>query len=131
MEMPGHAVGSEGGLIGWLILQLSALGTLILTYIGFLPYAIGVSIPMLYYIIMIWEMRTVQHFVNNWRTRRIARRYAKAQAKAKVALARLEAIDLLRHARHEAREKVEQAAVEAAKLIVQKVADTKTTLPPV
>lgn len=130
MSVQGNVVGNDG-IIGWIILQLAALGALIASLAGWLPYALIAAIPTIYYLLMIWEMRTVQHFVNNWRTRRIARRYAKAQAKAKIALARLEAIDLLRHARHEAREKVEQASAEAAKLVVQQTTDVKTKLPPV
>ncbi len=97
---------------------------------GVVPFFV-IVIPTIYFLLMIWEMRTTQHFVRNWRTKRLAKKYAKAQAKAKVALARLDAIEVIRKATHEARDVVDHAASEAAKLVVTQVADVKNKLPPV
>jgi hypothetical protein len=130
MSVQGNVVHSDN-LVGWLVTQLVALGALLASLAGWIPYAIIAAIPTIYYLLMIWEMRTVQHALNNWRTKRIAKKYAKAQARAKIALARLEAIDVIRNARHEARDKVEQAAADAAKLVIKQTADAKTKLPPV
>jgi hypothetical protein len=102
MSVQGNIVSSDN-LVGWLVTQLVALGALLASLAGWIPYAIIAAIPTIYYLLMIWEMKTVQHALNNWRTKRIAKKYAKAQAKAKIALARLEAIDVLRNARHASR----------------------------
>ncbi len=130
MSLAGNSAVGNDGIVSWFITQLIALGTLLASLAGWIPYAIVAAIPTLYYLVMLWETRTFVHLRNNWRTKRIARRYIKAQARAKIALAKLDAIELLRHARHDAREKVEQASAEAAKLVVQKTAETKSSLPP-
>ena len=90
---------------------------------GWLPYAIAM-VPIVFYLIMIWETRTVVHFRNNWRQKHIAKKYAKLKAREKVTLAKLEALELLRTARAEARETVLHAQHEAAKLVVVGAKDT-------
>ena len=90
---------------------------------GWLPYAIAM-IPIVFYLIMIWETRTVTHLRNNWRQSHIAKTYAKLKAREKVTLAKLEALELLRTARVEARETVKHAEHEAAKLVAVGAKDT-------
>ena len=121
------------GFFGWLNTWVGAVfnvGVIAVVLHGAIPFMV-VVIPTIYFCLMIWEMRTTQHFVRNWRTKRIANKYARAQADAKKALAKLDAIELLRKAKHDARDLVEHAASEADKLAVKKIADVKSALPPV
>ena len=98
-------------LDGWFT-QTISVSALIAAVTGWVPFALA-AIPIVYYLIMIWETRTVVHWRNNWKQKRIAKQYAKLKAREKVTLAQLEAIELLRTARVEAREKVAHAAHEA------------------
>ena len=121
------------GFFGWLNTWVGAVfnvGVIAAVLHGVVPFMV-VVVPTVYFCMMIWEMRTTQHFVRNWRTKRIAKKYAKAQARAKVALAKLDALEVIRRARHEARDVVDHAASEAAKLVVKQTTDVKSTLPPV
>lgn len=100
------------------------------TIVGWLPVIVAV-IPAIYYLILIWESSTVQHYVRNLRMRRQARRIARLKAKAKVAQAALDAEELLRAARSEAKEKVKVAAAEAVKDKAVALAKIEEKLPPV
>ena len=90
-------------------------GAILGTILGDLPYVAAFA-GMIWYTIQIWESRTVQHW---WRTRQMirkAKKITKLRAKEKVIVAQLEALELIRHAKVDARTKVETAKVEAAKL---------------
>ena len=101
------------------IMGHSILGAgIIATILEWLPPMIGLVAALAgstYYCICVWESRTVQHAVNNWRMKRHARKVFRLKAKAKVVQAKLEALEKVRMARREARQLVETAATEAAK----------------
>ena len=54
MIIPGNAVGSESSIVGWLVAQLAVAMTFLASLVGYIPYAIGVGVPLLYYLI-IWQ----------------------------------------------------------------------------
>jgi hypothetical protein len=112
-------------LVGWLVTQLVALGALLASLAGWIPYAIVAAIPTIYYLLMIWEMKTVVHWRNNWVQKRIARKYARLKAREKVTLAKLEAMEVQRRARVAARETIHQAEFEAEKLVAKNSTLTK------
>src|SRR4029077_4414453 len=116
MSLQGTTV-DQTNIFNWLAhsISVSAITGWVL---GLWPFFI-VTIPLIYYLIQIWETQTVRHLVNNWRQRRAARKYLKAKGKAKVAMAKLEAIELKRAASTAAREKVAVAAADAAKMLVE------------
>ena len=116
MQGQGSVVGNDG-VFSWLT-QSAAATALWAALTGWLPYAVA-AIPLIFYLIMIWETRTVVHMRNNWRQKRLAWRYAKLKAREKVTLAKIEAIELLRSARVEAHERIKVAESEAAKLVVE------------
>ena len=95
-----------------------AAGTILATLLGYLP-EIAAILAILWYIIQIWESRTVQHW---WRNRvmvRKAKKIARLRAREKVIVAQLAALEMVRAARHAAVELTETAKVEAAKQVVQ------------
>ena len=65
-----------------------APGVLVASMAGILP-AVGALIAIIFYLVQLWESSTVQKWVSARRLRRIA--------KAKVELARLEALELVAH----------------------------------
>ena len=99
----------------WVADTLSA-GAIVATIAGYLPFIAAVA-GLLWYLIQIWESRTVQHWMRNRQMVRKAKRIAKLKAKEKVIVAQLEALETLRQARVDARDKVEVAKVEAAKMV--------------
>lgn len=96
-------------------LDLLGAGTIVASIVGYLP-ALAASIALLWYCIQIWESRTVQHYLENRRMVRKAKRIIRLRAKEKVISAQLEALESIRQARVDARDRVEVAKVEAAKL---------------
>lgn len=96
------------------ISALAILGTIL----GYLPYMAAVA-GLLWYLIQIKESHTVQHWWNNRKLVRRAKKVARLRAREKVILAELEALESVRAAKHAAIEHVETAKVEAAKLVVQ------------
>lgn len=100
-------------------------GVVISTIVGYLP-AIAAIICVLWYLIQIWESRTVQHWWRNRQMVRKAKRIARLKAKEKVIVAQLEALETLRQARVDARDKVELAKVEAAKLVAHETTEAVT-----
>lgn len=97
---------------------------------GFLP-VFAALVALIWYLIQIWESRTVQHYVANRRMVHRQRRINKLRAKEKVILAKLEAMEVVRSARAAAREKVEVAASEAAQLKATQEVVIQEKLPPV
>ena len=85
------------------------------TIVGYLPVIAAVA-GLCWYLIQIFESRTVQHWLSNRQMIRKARRIARLKAKEKVIVAQLEALESIRQAKVEARDKVETAKVEAEKL---------------
>lgn len=89
---------------------------------GFVPYLFATP-AVIYYCLLVWENRTVQHFVRNRRMVHKARKIAKLRSKQKVIIAELEAIELIREARVIAKEKVLHATHEAEVFKAQEVTD--------
>ncbi len=110
--------------------HLVSIGAMIAAFVGWLP-ALLALIPAFYYVILIWESSTVQHYLRNRRMRRKAKRVAKLRAQAKVVQAQLDAEDIVRSARTEAREKVAHAAVEAKKQVHDETLAAEEKMPPI
>lgn len=98
--------------------DLASAGAIVGVVVGWFPLIAAVA-GFIWYAIQIWESRTVQHWFQNRRMVRKAKKIAKLKAKEKVIVAQLEALETLRQARVDARDKVEIAKVEAAKLVAQ------------
>ena len=110
--------------------HIASLSALAAAIAGWLPVVVAV-IPAIYYLILIWESSTVQHYIRNVRMRRQARKILKLKAQAKVVQAKLDAEELVRQARAQAKEKVKEAAHEAAVLKVEQTAKIEEKLPPI
>jgi hypothetical protein len=99
------------------VADIVSAGAIVGTILGYLPF-IAAFFGLVWYLIQIWESRTVQHW---WRNRvevKRAKKLVKLRAREKVLVAKIEALALTRAARVEARDKVERARVEAAALQV-------------
>lgn len=70
--------------------QFAAIGAFIATAAGWLPFILAL-LPAVYYLILIYESKTVQGWVERRRARRAARKLANAQAAVIVAAAQGEA----------------------------------------
>jgi hypothetical protein len=97
--------------------DILSAGAIIGTFVGWLPAAAALA-GFVWYLIQIWESKTVQDWLNKRLMLRKARRIAKLRAKEKVIVAQLEALETIRQAKTEAFEKVEVAKAEAAVLKV-------------
>lgn len=105
-----------------IISHTAAGGGLVFALLGWLPPILGLvgaAAATTYYFICIWESRTVQHYVGNWRMRRKAKRIARLKARERILTAELEALEVVREAGIVAKERVGAAAHEAAQLLVQ------------
>ncbi len=120
---PGHAVVVATP-------HAASIAALVAAIAGWVPVIVAV-IPAIYYLILIWESSTVQHYIRNLRMRRQARKILRLKAKAKVVQAKLDAEELVRQARAQAKETIKVAAHEAATLKVKEVAKIEEKLPPV
>lgn len=101
-------------------------GAILGSLLQMLP-ALAAAVGLIFYAIQIWESRTVQHWYQNRRMVRKAKKIARLKAKEKVISAQLDALETLRQARVDARDKVEQAKVEAAKLVLREDAEAAKT----
>ena len=109
-----HPVSLAGDVLG--------AGAIVGSLLGYLPLA-AAFLALIWYVIQIWESRTVQHW---WRNRveiKRAKKLVRLRAKEKVLVAKIEALAKVRAARVEARDKIEEAKVEAARLQVHEEAD--------
>ena len=97
--------------------DLISAGAILGTIAGDLPYVAAVA-GLIWYLIQIWESRTIQHWWRNRQMVRKAKRIAKLKAKEKVIVAQLEALESIRQARVDARDKIETARLAAAKLLL-------------
>lgn len=91
-----------------------AAGTLVMTLIGVLP-GIAALLAGIWYIVQIYESKTVQAWMERRRIARRARKLADLEAKKLVLLAEIDAIEKVRMARAYGVEKVEEAKTDAAK----------------
>ena len=83
---------------------------------GWLPFVVAI-IPAIYYLILIYESKTVQGFVERRRERNRVKLVAKLKAKAIVVSAQIEAAKDVHVAQVFADAKVDNAAVYAKKLV--------------
>ena len=97
--------------------DIISAGDIVGSFLGYLPIVAAFA-GLIWYVIQIWESRTVQHWWRNRQEVKKAKKLIKLRAREKVLVAKIEALALTRAARVEARDKVEQAKVEAAKLQV-------------
>ena len=92
------------------------------TFFGWFPY-IAAFAAFVWYVIQIWESKTTQE----WWVRRAAtikaRQIAKLQAKEKLITARLLALQTVQAAKKEARQMVDNAAIEAAAVAARREAE--------
>ena len=114
------AVAMTGDVIG--------VGAIVAALLGYVT-PVAAMVALIWYLIQIWESRTIQHYLNNRQMVRKAKKVARLKAKAKVISAQLDALETLRQARVDARDKLEIAKVEAAKLQIKEeaAAEEKTT----
>ncbi len=115
-----HPVSLAGDVLG--------AGAIVGTFLGYLPLA-AAFLALIWYVIQIWESRTVQHWWRNRQEVKKAKRLVRLRAKEKILVAKIEALAQVRAARVEARDKVEQAKVEAAKLQVHEEAEIAAKTP--
>jgi|SRR5579864_66935 len=107
-------------------------------WLGYLPgtiAAIGGLFAIAWYIVMLWESKTVQDWHARSSARHKIKRIAKLQAAVKIATAQLEALEVRRVARVDAADKINAAAAEAALVQVRgetakSVAELNTTSDP-
>lgn len=66
--------------------QFAAIGAFVATAAGWLPFILA-TLPAIYYLILIWESKTVQGWVEKRRARKAAMKVAKTQAAVVVATA--------------------------------------------
>lgn len=114
---------SDARPIYWAADTLSA-SAIVASLLGYLP-VIFAAVGAVWYVIQIWESRTVQHWIQNRRMVRQAKRIARLRAKEKVITAQLEAMESIRQAKHNAVEKIETARVEAAKIQIKEETDAE------
>ena len=103
-------------------------GAIVAVLLGYLT-PVAAFVALVWYLIQIWESRTIQHWRQNRQMVRKARRIARLRAKEKVISVQLEALESIRQAKVDARDKIEIAKVEAAKLQLKEetAAEEKTT----
>lgn len=112
-----HVIDAAPQVVGHSILA----GGIIATVWGVLPTVIGALagfVGLIYYSIVIWESRTIQHWWQNRRMIYRAKKILRLKAQAKVVAAELEAMERVRTAKRVARETLEDAQLEAAKAVV-------------
>lgn len=112
-----HVVDAAPQVVGHSILA----GGIVANLLGFLPTIIGAVaglVGLVYYSIVIWESRTIQHWWQNRRMVYRAKKILRLKAQAKIVAAELEAMEKVRIAKRAAREVLEDAQLEAAKTAV-------------
>jgi hypothetical protein len=103
-------------------LATALIGTWLAHVWGYLPGAVAIVggvLAICWYIIMLWESKTVQDWHARSSARRKIKRIAKLQAEVKIATAQLEALEVRRVAREDAADKVNAAATEAAVVLAR------------
>lgn len=93
-------------------LDVVAASAVAATFLQWLP-PVSALLGIIWFLIQIWESRTVRHAIANWRQKRRAARLLRLRAQQKVIVAKLEAFDLVRAAKAEAVERVAHAKVAA------------------
>jgi hypothetical protein len=113
--------------------SVSLFGVSIVGIIGYLPIfitSIAGILACCMYAVTFYESKTVQHWLNNRRQLKMAKKVAKLKAKQKILEAELVAVEKVRMARSEARELVESAKSEAFIAQTQEATEAATKIPP-
>lgn len=96
--------------------HIASVGALVATMMGWLPVVIAL-IPAIYYLILIYESKTVQAWVTRRRERKRLATLAKLNAKTMVVAAQIDAAAEVKTAQVMAAAKVDNAAVDAQALV--------------
>ena len=126
--------GPDSMSVGIHIGSVSLFGVSVAGVIGYLPVFITCIAGILaacMYAVTLWESKTVQHWMNNRRMLKKAKKVARLKAKQKILEAELIAVEKVRVARHEAREIVESAKSEAFVAATQEETDAAVNIPPI
>lgn len=111
----------------WTIDGVSVL-TVSGVFAGLLP-VLAAGFTLLWVLIQIWESKTIQSAMANWRMRRKARKLRGLEAKKTVILARIAAIEKVRVAKVEAADMVEQAkTIAQVRTVIDAGLDVDATL---
>ena len=100
------------------------LGASIMSWLPTAVSVIGGTLGIIWFIVQLWESRTISGIVDAWTERRRLRRVRYLQAKQKVILAKLTAAETVRASKVKADEIVQSAKAEAT--IAKVVADNPT-----
>lgn len=87
------------GFGAWL--SPAGLGSLFLGLFGAIPIVIasvGGTAAMLYYVVCLWESKTVQNYMQGRNARQLAKRVAKLQMQQAVIVGELKRLGVLKHA---------------------------------
>jgi hypothetical protein len=107
--------------------DIVSAGAIVASFLGYVPL-IAALFALVWYMIQIWESRTVQHWWRNRQMVKKAKKVARLKAKEKVIVAQLLALETLRQARVNARDMVETAKVDAAKIQIHE--ETEAVIKP-
>ncbi len=130
LPVPDVPVPTDIHVIAQAAPHVASLGAILASFVGYIPVIVAV-IPAVYYLILIWESKTVQHYIRNCRMRYHGRKILRARRKILIAAARIEAEALLSKARSQAREKITQAAALAKTQAIKEAADMEKQVPPI
>jgi hypothetical protein len=103
-------------------LATALIGTWLAHVWGYLPGAVAIVggvLAICWYIVMLWESKTVQDWHAKSSAKRKIAKIVKLQAGVKIAMAQLEALEVRSAARTDAAEKVSNAAAEAAVVLAR------------
>jgi len=106
-----------------------AAGTIVMAFVGILP-GIAALLAAIWYLVQIYESKTVQSWLDRRRIASRARKLAKLEAQKLVVLAEIDAIEKVRVARAYGVEKVEEAKTDAARGMQLYEMSTKLPEPP-
>lgn len=105
-------------------MDVAAASAIAATFLQWLP-PISAVLGIIWFLIQIWESKTLQTALVGWRERKRINRLKRLRAKAKIVMAKLEAAETVRAAKVEASEVVMRAKAAA----VAEVAKPETDLP--
>ena len=111
-------VGVDPTTVTQIVPQSASIAALLAVIAGWLPVIVAI-IPALYYLVLIYETKTVQGWVSHWRERRAARKLAKAKAAALKAEALVTAQIVKIEANATAKSVTQHADVEAARVLAE------------
>lgn len=109
-DVPGGTIPNGAGA------QVTAVAAFAASMSGYVPVILAL-LPAIYYLLLIWESKTVQGWVTARRARKAELNLAKLKAQTLVVGAKIEAAAEVAVAQVQAAAKVDNAAVDADKLV--------------